>query len=206
MRIGHPHIYLASQSPRRRELLKQIGVHFEVLLLRNDPRRHVDVDEVALLNETATVYVERVCQEKAKAAWNAMTVRNLPPCPVLTADTIVTLAGNIIGKPSDNQHAAEILRCLSGAQHQVLTAVGVMFEDRFEYRVSSTTVCFSELSEDRIKRYLLTGEAHDKAGAYGIQGQAGAFVERLEGSFSGVVGLPLFETVELLKSFGVPTP
>lgn len=206
MSIHHPRIYLASQSPRRRELLKQIGIRYEVLLLRNDPDRQVDVDEVELKDEPPLAYVERVCREKAEAAWSAMLARNLPPCPVLAADTTVTLGGDIIGKPRDNQHAAEILRSLSGTQHQVLTAVGIAFEDRYESRVSTSIIHFSPLSDDRIRRYLLSGEAHDKAGAYGIQGQAGAFVERLEGSFSGVVGLPLFETVELLKSFGVPTP
>ena len=206
MAITQPRIYLASQSPRRRELLKQIGIRFEVLLLRNDPRRQIDVDEVALHGEIPAVYVERVCREKANAASQALILRNLPPCPVLAADTIVTVDGQIIGKPRDNQHAAEILRSLSGRQHQVLTAVGAGFEDRFECRVSTTTITFAQLNEERIHRYLLTGEAHDKAGAYGIQGQASAFVERLDGSYSGVVGLPLFETVELLKSFGAATP
>lgn len=206
MAITQPRIYLASQSPRRRELLKQIGIRFELLLLRNDPRRQIDVDEVALHNETPEAYVERVCREKAVAAWKAVNLRNLPPFPVLTADTIVTVDGQIIGKPRDNQHAEEILRSLSARQHKVLTAVGVGFEDRFEYRVSTTTITFAQLSVERIRRYLLTGEAHDKAGAYGIQGQASSFIERLDGSYSGVVGLPLFETAELLKSFGVLTP
>ncbi len=206
MAINQPRICLASQSPRRRELLKQIGINFEVLLLRNDPLRQIDVDEVVLQNETPQVYVERVCREKAQAAWQAITLRKLPPCPVLTADTIVTVDGKIMGKPRDDLHAAEMLQSLSGRQHQVLTAIGVGFGNRFEYRVSTTTITFAQLSAERICRYLLTGEAKDKAGAYGIQGQASAFVERLDGSYSGVVGLPLFETVELLNSFGVPTP
>lgn len=199
-------ICLASQSPRRRELLKQIGINFEVLLLRNDPLRQIDVDEVALPDEPPLQYVERVCREKAQAAWQAVSLRNLSACPVLTADTTVTVDGQILGKPRDLEHAAEMLRNLSGRQHQVLTAVGLMFEERYEFRVSSTTILFAQLSEERIRRYLLSGEALDKAGAYGIQGQASAFVERLDGSYSGVVGLPLFETVELLNSFGVPTP
>ncbi len=199
-------IYLASQSPRRRELLKQIGINFEVLLLRNDALRQIDVDEVALPDEPPLVYVERVCREKALAAWQAVSLRNLTACPVLTADTTVTVDGQIMGKPRDNPHAAEMLRNLSGRQHQVLTAIGVAFEDQYEFRVSTTTILFAQLSEERIRRYLLSGEALDKAGAYGIQGQASAFVERLDGSYSGVVGLPLFETVELLNSFGVPTP
>lgn len=206
MSTHQPRIFLATQSPRRRELIKQIGVHFELLLLRNDPRRQVDVDEVVLDNEQPLAYVERVCREKAQAAWRAAGLRKLTPRPVLTADTTVTVDGQIIGKPRDNQHAAEILRSLSGRQHQVLTAVGVGFEERFECRVSTSTITFAQLSEERIQRYLQSGEAHDKAGAYGIQGLASAFVERIEGSYSGVVGLPLFETAELLKSFGVPTP
>jgi septum formation protein len=206
MSFKQPRIWLASQSPRRRELLNQVGVHFEVLLLRNDPLRQIDVDEVVLQNETAEVYVERVCGEKSQAAWQAVILRNLSQSPVLTADTIVTVDGQIMGKPRDDLHAAEMLQNLSGRQHQVLTAIGVGFGNRFEYRVSTSTITFAQLSEERISRYLLSGEARDKAGAYGIQGQASAFVERLEGSYSGVVGLPLFETVELLNSFGVPTP
>jgi septum formation protein len=206
MTINQPRIYLASQSPRRRELLKQIGVHFEMLLLRNDPLRTVDVDEVVLHNELPEVYVERVCREKAMAALQALTLRNLPAAPVLTADTIVTMDGFIFGKPRDDQHAAEILRKLSGRQHQVLTAVAVGLGERIECRVATTTIQFATLDDDRINRYLKSGEACDKAGAYGIQGYAGAFVQKLVGSHSCVVGLPLYETVELLKIFNVPAP
>ncbi len=125
---------------------------------------------------------------------------------MLAADTTVTIAGNIIGKPDDDAHAAEILRCLSGKKHQVLTAVALAFEDQLEMRLSTTTVTFDTLSEDRIHRYLLTREAHGKAGAYGIQGYAGAFVRHIDGSYTGVMGLPLYETVELLKLFGYPAP
>ncbi len=204
--IRHPRIYLASQSPRRRELLKQIGVHYEVLLLRNDLRRKVDVDETPLAGEAPVDYVQRVCRDKARAGWEALTLRNLPPFPVLAADTTVTLDGKIIGKPDNEEHAAEILRMLSGSQHQVLTAVAMAFGDRLELRLSTTTITFDTLSDERIRRYLRTKEAHDKAGAYGIQGHAGAFVKRIEGSYTGVMGLPLYETVELLKSFGYPAP
>jgi len=200
-----PHLYLASQSPRRRELLKQIGIHFEPLLLRNDPRREIDVDEIPLHGELPEVYVERVCREKAAAAVQAIALRNLRPAPTLTADTIVTIDGHILGKPSDDKHATEMLRSLSGKQHQVLTAVAVVLGERIECRISSSTITFATLSDSDIRRYLRTGEAHGKAGAYGIQGHAGAFVARLEGSYTGVVGLPLFETVELLKSFGIAT-
>ncbi|GAB1231910.1 Maf family protein [Ferrigenium sp. UT5] len=202
----HPRIYLASQSPRRRELLKQIGVGFDLLLLRNDPRRQIDVDELPLAQESPAVYVERVCREKAQAALEALRLRALRPAPILTADTVVVLEQQIIGKPEDNAHAAEILRQLSGRSHEVITAVAVALGEHTECRVVSTRIRFAALDEARIRRYLASGEAHGKAGAYGIQGQAAAFVEHLEGSYSGVVGLPLHETVELLKSFGITTP
>lgn len=204
--ITRPHIYLASQSPRRRELLKQIGVNFEMLLLRNDPRRDVSVDETPEQNEAPVDYVQRICRAKAAAAWDVLQFRNLPPFPVLAADTTVTLDNKIIGKPRDREEAKAILRELSGRQHQVLSAVAMAFEERLELRLSTTTVTFAKLDEERIRRYLLTNEAHDKAGAYGIQGYAGAFIERIEGSYSGVMGLPLWETVELLRSFGYPAP
>ena len=202
----HLRIYLASQSPRRRELLKQIGIHYDMLLLRSDPRRKVGVDETPHDGEVPLDYVQRICRDKARAAWETLILRNLPLLPVLAADTTVALDGKIIGKPDDNEHAAEILRMLSGTRHQVLTAVAVAFEDRLEMRLSATAITFDTLSEERIRRYLLTGEAHDKAGAYGIQGHAGAFVKHIEGSYTGVMGLPLYETVELLKLFGYPTP
>jgi septum formation protein len=202
----HQRIYLASQSPRRRELLKQIGIHYDMLLLRSDSRRKVSVDETPHVGEIPLDYVQRICRDKARAGWETLMFRNLPLLPVLAADTTVTLDGKIIGKPDDNEHAAEILRMLSGKQHQVLTAVAMSFGERIEMRLSTTTIAFDTLSEERIRRYLLTGEAHDKAGAYGIQGHAGAFVKRIEGSYTGVMGLPLFETVELLKLFGYPAP
>lgn len=202
----HQRIYLASQSPRRRELLKQIGVHYEVLLLRNDPRRTVCVDETPFDGEDPVDYVQRICRSKALAGWETLGLRNLPLQPVLAADTTVTLDGKIFGKPDDNEHAAEILRMLSGSKHQVLTAVAMAFKGRLEMRLSTTTITFDTLSEERIRRYLLTSEAHDKAGAYGIQGYAGAFVTHIDGSYTGVMGLPLYETVELLKLFGYPAP
>ena len=206
MRTKHHRIYLASQSPRRRELLKQIGVNCEVLLLRNDPRRSVHVDETPHAGEDPVEYVQRVCRDKALAGWDTLKFRNLPLHPVLAADTTVTLDGKIIGKPDSKEHAAEILRMLSGTQHHVLTAVAIACKDRFEMRLSDTTITFDTLSEERISRYLLTNEANDKAGAYGIQGYAGVFVKHINGSYTGVMGLPLFETVELLKIFGYPAP
>jgi septum formation protein len=202
----HQRIYLASQSPRRRELLKQIGIRYDMLLLRNDPRRGISVDETPHEGEIPVDYVQRVCRDKARAGWETLLLRNLPLLPVLAADTTVTLDGKIIGKPDNSEHAVEILRMLSGTRHQVLTAVAMAFEERLEMRLSTTTITFDTLSEERIHRYLLTSEAHDKAGAYGIQGHAGAFVKHLEGSYTGVMGLPLYETVELLKLFGYPAP
>ena len=200
----HPRIYLASQSPRRRDLLKQIGVNFEVLLLRTDPRRQADVDETPHANEPPDDYVMRVCQAKAHAGLGVLRFRNLPPAPVLAADTTVTVDGKILGKPADREEAAAMLRLLSGRQHRVLSAVAIAFDDRIEVRLSDTAVTFVTLSEERIRRYVFTSEPHDKAGAYGIQGHAGAFVQRIEGSYSGVVGLPLAETVELLQMAGYP--
>jgi len=206
MSIIQPRIYLASQSPRRRELLKQIGINFDMLLLRNDPRRRLDVDESPEANESPVDYVQRICRAKATVGWDASLTRNLRPFPVLAADTTVTLDNKIFGKPNDREDAAATLRELSGRQHQVLSAVAVAFEERVELRLSTTTVTFATLDEDRIRRYLMSNEGHDKAGAYGIQGLAGAFVQRIEGSYSGVMGLPLCETVELLRSFGHPVP
>ncbi len=201
-----PHIYLASQSPRRRDLLKQIGINFQILLLRTDPRRIPDVDETPLPAEAPADYVQRICQTKARAAWDSLLHRKLRQFPVLSADTSVALNQQIIGKPRDRADAAATLRLLSGRKHQVLSAVAVIQGERLEMRLSTTEVTFAALSEERIQRYLRSDEAHDKAGAYGIQGVAGAFVQRLEGSYSGVMGLPLYETTELLHSFGYPAP
>lgn len=206
MSIIKPRIYLASQSPRRRELLKQVGINFEMLLLRSDSRRMVDADEAPLADELPEEYVKRICEGKARAGWDALKFRNLPPFPVLAADTTVTLDGRILGKPRNREEAIAMLRQLSGRQHLVLSAVAAAFEERIEMRLNATTVTFAALSEERIHRYLLTNEGHDKAGAYGIQGQAAAFVQHIVGSYSGVMGLPLYETVELLRAFGFPTP
>lgn len=198
-------IYLASQSPRRRELLKQIGINFETLLLRSSLSRRMDVDETPRTDESPEAHVQRVCQEKVNAGWMLLQFRNLLPLPVLAADTSVILDGKIIGKPQDREQAAATLRVLSGRQHQVLSAVAVSFEERTEMRLSISKVTMAKLSEERIRRYILTSEPLDKAGAYGIQGHAAAFIQHIEGSYSGVMGLPLFETAELLKIFGYPT-
>ncbi len=199
-------VYLASQSPRRRELLKQIGIHFELLLMRSSPSRPVDVNETPHENETPDDYVIRVSQAKARFGADMLHARHLPVHPVLAADTTVTLENRIFGKPLDDRQATDMLRTLSGREHQVLTAVAVALEDRVEVLVSRSTVRFAELGDERIRRYVQTREYTDKAGGYAIQGLAGAFVERIEGSYSGVMGLPLFETATLLQRFAYPTP
>jgi len=199
-------IYLCSQSPRCRELLKQIGINFEMLLLRCDPRRGVELNDSPLDDEPAESYVQRICQEKARTGAESLRLRSLRPFPVLAAETIVVLNGKIFGKPDNANQAADMLRQLSGKEHQVLSAVAVALGNRTEMALSVSTVRFASLSEDRIQRYLLSREYADKAGAYSIQGQAGAFVEYLAGSFSGVMGLPLSETVDLLQRFDYPTP
>ncbi len=206
MSPGQARIYLASHSPRRRELLRQIGIHFEPLLLRADTRRHVDVDETPHPGELEDVYVQRLCLAKAQAGYEALKFRNLPPFPVLAADTTVVLDGQIFGKPEDVEQAAAMLRQLSGREHRVLTAVAIALGEHAEVLLSTSTVRFTVLSEERIKRYLQLHEYADKAGAYAIQGQSGAFIEHLSGSYSGVMGLPLFETVQLLQRFNYPTP
>lgn len=202
--ITQPRIYLASQSSRRRELLKQIGVNFEMLLPRFDSRRSIDTDETPYSEELPEDYVQRVCKDKANAGWRALQFRNLPLFPVLAADTTVILDGKIIGKPLNREQATDTLRVLSGRQHRVLTAVAVVYDKRIEIRLSASKVTFAKLSEERIRRYILTNEPLDKAGAYAIQGNAAAFIQHIEGSYSGVMGLPLFETAELLQIFGYP--
>jgi len=194
-------IYLASRSPRRRELLKQIGVAFEVLVLRDHPGRSVDVDESQHPGEGPDDYVRRVCRMKAEAGWERVLQRRLRQFPVLAADTVVCVEDIILGKPPDPSHAAKMLRLLSGREHRVLTAVALKLADRVELAVSESRVRFAELSEADVETYVASGEASDKAGGYGIQGRAGAFITELHGSYSGVMGLPLFETTQLLRKF-----
>jgi septum formation protein len=203
MSIVDKRIYLASRSPRRRDLLKQIGVPFELLLLREDLRRGVDVDETPLPDESAGVYVLRIARAKVEAAVRQIAYRALPQKPVLAADTTVVFEGEIVGKPDDAEHAARILRALSGREHQVLTAVAVALREQVETQISVSNVWFREIPEAEIRRYCASGEPLDKAGAYAIQGRAGAFVTRIAGSYSGIMGLPLAETVELLQKFSV---
>ena len=195
-------IYLASRSPRRRELLTQIGVRFHLLLFRDQPRSDPELDETVLAGESPSAYVERVARAKAQAGWKRIGQRNLPRAAVLAADTTVALEGRILGKPADRKEAADMLAALSGKRHEVLTAVVVKNESVVEAVVSVSEVTFKDLSADEIRRYLATGEADDKAGAYGIQGRAAVFVAELKGSFSGVMGLPLYETAQLLERMG----
>ena len=202
--VGDNRIYLASPSPRRRELLKQIGVSFESLLVREDLRRGVDVDETPLPDESPGIYVLRIARAKAAIALQQIAQRVLPQRPVLAADTTIVFDDGIIGKPDDEKHAARTLRALSGREHQVLTAVALALKDQVETQISVSSVWFRELTDAEIRFYIASGEALDKAGAYAIQGRAAAFVTRIEGSYSGIMGLPLAETADLLQRFNIP--
>ena len=195
-------LYLASRSPRRQELLQQIGVPFEELRLRSAPGRHRDVVEEALDGEPALHYVERIARAKASMGWKRMLERGLPPRPVLGADTEVVQDGVIFGKPADIDAARSMLARLSGRTHDVATAVAIRFEDVTEVAISVTQVTMRKLTSREIERYLQTGEPFDKAGGYAIQGRAAAFITRIEGSYSGVMGLPLAETADLLARIG----
>ena len=187
-----PHIVLASSSPRRRELLRQIGVAFRVV--------PADVDESVLPAEQPADYVLRVAREKAEAVW----ARGNGAQPVLAADTAVVLDDCILGKPADRAEAVAMLRRLSDRTHEVFSAVAVRAcPDRAADRVNVTRVTFAPLQPEWIEAYCDSGEPMDKAGAYGVQGCAAARIVRIEGSFSGVMGLPLYETSELLRRFEV---
>ena len=184
-----------------------MGVRYEPLLFREGARADADTDEAVLAGEKPDDYVRRVTLMKANAAWNRVTMRKgLQRKPVLAADTTVERDGEILGKPADAADAARMLQVLSGARHRVLTAVAMQLDQRVELAVSESLVTFATLDASRIAAYVASGEPFDKAGAYGIQGRAGAFVERLEGSYSGVMGLPLYETANLLRLFGVTVP
>ncbi|MBI5922953.1 MAG: septum formation inhibitor Maf [Betaproteobacteria bacterium] len=199
-----PKIYLASRSPRRRELLQQIGVRFELLLFRSAPREDSEVDESYLPGESADDYVVRVCRAKAEHGARQIRQRRLPQRLLLAADTTLDVDGETIVKPHDAADAAAILGRLSGKTHRVLTAVAVVAAERIEHVVSVSEVRFRKLQSDEIRRYVASGESFDKAGAYGIQGHAAMFVEEIRGSHSGIVGLPLCETALLLRRFGYP--
>jgi septum formation protein len=195
-------IYLASHSPRRRELLRQIGVAFDILPLRSVTGR-MDVVEIPNPGETATDFALRMATEKAACGWHAIATRRLYRYPVLGADTVVEVDGAILGKPADRADAEAVLARLSGRRHAVHTAVSVEHEGRQEACLSSSQVRFARLDAAAIAAYLETGEYLGKAGSYAIQGRAGAFIEHIDGSYSGIMGLPLYETAVLLRKFGL---
>jgi septum formation protein len=207
-------IYLASQSPRRQELLTQMGVKFELLLA--DPSEDAESLEIQLPDEPALVYVKRVTLAKLAAAKQRLHVRGLASAPILCADTTVALTLDdgksikeiILGKPTDHQDAKRILQLLSGKTHQVHTAVAVLSnpeinDDQPKLLVSSSQVTFKSLSDAEIDAYISTNEPMGKAGAYGIQGIGGCLISNISGSYSGIMGLPLFETSQLLNETGV---
>jgi septum formation protein len=203
MKLLDKKIYLASKSPRRRELLRQVGVEFELLSLRSDPGRGEDVSEDARPGEAALDYVARVAREKGAFAWNVLHLRRMPLRPVLSADTTVTVDGEILGKPANPDEAAVMLERLSGRTHQVLTSVALHHTGIAEHVTQVSNVRFAKLSPATIKAYCATPEPYDKAGAYGVQGLAALFIEHIEGSHSGIMGLPVFETAQLLRKAGV---
>jgi len=188
------HIVLASASPRRAELLRQIGVQFQ--------QQVAEIDESLRNNESPDAYVARLALEKARAVSARLGDDEVP---VLGADTAVVVDDDILGKPRDEAHAAEMLRRLAGREHRVLSAVALVGR-REAYRVSESQVHFRSLTDDEIKTYWRTGEPADKAGGYAVQGIGAIFIEQLHGSYSGVMGLPVFETAQLLREFGIQLP
>lgn len=195
---GTKNLYLASQSPRRSELLTQIGLSFDILA--------IDIDEAIKKNESAEDYVIRLANEKAIAGWN---LQNSHSKPVLGADTAVVIEDEILGKPRNKDDARRMLQRLSGKSHEVMTAVALavqsqtMLKPELNHVLSVSKVTFKTLSEQEIEHYVNSGECDDKAGSYAIQGLAAAFISHLSGSYSGVMGLPLYETVELLNKAGI---
>mgnify|MGYP002713024578 FL=1 len=188
-----PSILLASASPRRAELLRQIGVHFETL--------PVNIDESPRAGEPALDFVQRLALEKAQSGY----LQSGNGRPVLGSDTIVVVDEHILGKPTGREDALRMLELLSGRGHQVMTAVALVDGQKAASALNVSQVYFRSLQPSEIEVYWDTGEAVDKAGAYGIQGMAAQFIERLDGSYSGVMGLPLFETAQLLQQFGIVT-
>ncbi|MGZ8984468.1 MAG: Maf family protein [Methylotenera sp.] len=189
-----PPIYLASRSPRRVELLKQIGLTCETL--------PADIDETQFINESPESYVTRLARQKAEACLQRLTAAQRVR-PVLAADTTVVLAGAVLGKPLDDDDARSMLSALSGSLHYVHTAVALAFADSIEVVLSTTAVEMMALTAAQIDAYIASGEHQDKAGSYGIQGLAGAWVKHIEGSYTGVMGLPIHETAELLRKHGI---
>jgi septum formation protein len=199
-------VYLASQSPRRRQLLEQLGIRYELLLA--DEHEDAEALEVVLPNEAPRAYVQRVTLLKLEAALARMKRRGLPFAPVLCSDTTVALGKTILGKPDDAKHAAQILGALSGQTHRVLTSVamGTLSKAgqslKTEQGLSVSNVRFAPLTRTQIQTYVASGEPMGKAGAYAVQGRAAAYIEHISGSYSGIMGLPMFETAQLLREFG----
>jgi septum formation protein len=194
-------IYLASQSPRRRQLLEQLGVRFELLL--PDEGEDTEALEAVIPGESPARYVRRVTGLKLDAALHRLTRRGLPRAPVLCSDTTVALGRTIYGKPEDARDAARMLRELSGATHRVLTAVAIHAGPRRLEALSDSRVTFAELTTAQIKSYVASGEPLGKAGAYAIQGRAAAWIPHISGSYSGIMGLPMHETAQLLRAIGL---
>lgn len=193
-------IYLASQSPRRRELLTQIGVAHELLLPA--PDEDAESLEVVLANEAPQTYVQRVTALKLIAACARLARAGGENSPILCADTTVAINKTILGKPEDATDAKRILRALSGQTHRVFTAIAIRWGDREAQACCESKVTFAPLSDAEINDYVASGEPMGKAGAYGVQGRAAAFIARIEGSYSGIMGLPLFETAQALRAVG----
>ena len=199
-------VYLASQSPRRRQLLEQLGVRYELLLA--DDSEDAEALEVVKPGEAPRAYVQRVTLLKLDAALKRMARRGLPTAPVLCSDTTVALGKTILGKPDDAKHAAQILGALSGQTHRVLTsvAIGTLSKTGKSLKtaqdLSISNVRFAPLTRTQIQNYVASGEPMGKAGAYAVQGRAAAYIAHISGSYSGIMGLPMFETAQLLREFG----
>jgi len=194
-------IYLASQSPRRRQLLEQLGVPHELLL--PGPKEDAESIEAVLPGEAPTAYVERVTGLKLDAAVARRVARGLPDAPILCSDTTVALGRTIYGKPGSAQDAVRMLAELSGREHRVLTAVALQAEGKRLTALSVSRVRFAAMTDAQISAYVASGEPMGKAGAYGIQGPVAQYVENLNGSYTGIMGLPLYETARLLRAAGV---
>lgn len=193
-------VYLASQSPRRRQLLEQLDVRYELLL--PDPHEDSEALETVHPGEAPSAYVRRVTGLKLDAALERLRRRGLPPAPILCSDTTVALGRTIYGKPEDERDAARMLRELAGATHRVLTAVAVQGGRKRREALSASRVTFAPMTPAQVRAYVATGEPMGKAGAYAVQGRAAAYISGMRGSYSGIMGLPMFETAQLLRTFG----
>lgn len=202
----HAFVYLASQSPRRRQLLEQLGVRYELLLPDDD--EDAEALEVVKPNEAPRAYVQRVTRLKLDAALLRLQRRQLPAAPIICSDTTVAIGRTILGKPDDAAHAVRMLRALSGQTHRVLTAVAMGFKNASHQKplihqtLSVSSVRFAQMTPAQIKNYAESGEPMGKAGAYAVQGRAAAYIEHIRGSYSGIMGLPMYETAQLLREFG----